>query len=160
LAGRHSIKEVGVVSDTHGLVRPQALAALKGADAILHAGDIGSPDVLTALEAIAPTFAVRGNNDRDAWGRALPLTEVVEFGAHLVYLLHDIADLDLDPAAAGFSAVIHGHSHKPSIEERDGVLYLNPGSAGPRRFKLPIAVARLRLNEHRLEAELIELAVR
>lgn len=146
-----------MISDTHGLVRPEALAALEGSDIILHAGDIGAPEVLNALREIAPTCAVRGNNDRDAWGLELPLTEVVELGAHSIYLLHDIADLDIDPAAEGFSAVISGHSHKPRMEERAGVLYLNPGSAGPRRFKLPIAVARLRVSEKRLEAELIEL---
>ena len=149
---------MGVISDTHGLVRDEALAALRDSDIILHAGDIGSPDVLHALERIAPTYAVRGNNDRDEWGRSLPLTEVVELGAHLVYLLHDIADLDVDPAAAGFSAVIYGHSHKPGIEQREGVLYLNPGSAGPRRFRLPIAVARMRVSDEGLQAELVELA--
>jgi putative phosphoesterase len=159
LARRHSIKQVGVISDTHGLVRPEALAVLQGSDIILHAGDIGTPEVLSALRQIAPLCAVRGNNDRDAWGLKLPLTEVVEFGAHRVYLLHDIADLDVDPAAAGFSAVISGHSHKPRMEERAGVLYLNPGSAGPRRFSLPIAVARLNVSGNHLEAELIELKV-
>jgi putative phosphoesterase len=148
---------VGVISDTHGLVREEALAALRGSDVIVHAGDIGSPEVLNALERIAPTQAVRGNNDRDEWGRALPLTRVVELGAHLVYLLHDIADLDVNPAAAGFAAVIYGHSHKPLIEEREGVLYLNPGSAGPRRFRLPIAVARIRVSMQGLDAELIQL---
>jgi uncharacterized protein len=146
-----------VISDTHGLVRPEALAALEGSEIILHAGDIGTPEVLSALGEIAPTYAVRGNNDRDAWGLKLPLTEVVELGVHHVYLLHDLADLDIDPAAAGFAAVISGHSHKPRMEEREGVLYLNPGSAGPRRFRLPIAVARLHVSETRLEAELIEL---
>ena len=149
---------MGVISDTHGLVRDEALAALRDSDIILHAGDIGSPNVLHALERIAPTYAVRGNNDRDEWGRSLPLTEVVELGAHLVYLLHDIADLDVDPAAAGFRAVIYGHSHKPGIEQREGVLYLNPGSAGPRRFRLPIAVARMRVSDEGLQAELVELA--
>ena len=113
--------------------------------------------MLDALERIAPTHAVRGNNDRDEWGRSLPLTNVVELGAHLVYLLHDIADLDVDPAAAGFAAVIYGHSHKPRIQERDGVLYINPGSAGPRRFTLPIAVARMEVSARGLKAELIEL---
>lgn len=139
-------------------MRDEALAALRDSDIILHAGDIGSPNVLHALERIAPTYAVRGNNDRDEWGRSLPLTEVVELGAHLVYLLHDIADLDVDPAAAGFRAVIYGHSHKPGIEQREGVLYLNPGSAGPRRFRLPIAVARMRVSDEGLQAELVELA--
>jgi putative phosphoesterase len=157
LTGRHSIKQVGVISDTHGLVREEALLALAGSDLIVHAGDIGSPEVLEAFERIAPVHAVRGNNDRDEWGRSLPLTEVVELGEHLVYLLHDIADLDVDPAAAGFAAVIYGHSHKPRIEEREGVMYLNPGSAGPRRFRLPIAVARLQVSSGGLRAELVEL---
>jgi putative phosphoesterase len=113
--------------------------------------------VIRALERIAPVRAVRGNNDRDEWGRSLPLTDVVELGEHLVYLLHDIADLDLDPAAAGFAAVICGHSHKPRIEEREGVIYLNPGSAGPRRFRLPIAVARMQVSAGGLQAELVDL---
>ena len=150
---------MGVISDTHGLMREEALAALAGSHMIVHAGDIGSPDVLEQLERIAPTHAVRGNNDRDAWGRKLPLTESVAIGDCRVYLLHEIAHLDVDPAAAGFAAVIYGHSHKPLIEWRDGVLYLNPGSAGPRRFKLPIAVARLTVTEGALVPELVELTV-
>ena len=148
---------MGVISDTHGLVREQALAALTNSDVIVHAGDIGSPDVLEQLQRIAPTRAVHGNNDRDAWGRKLPLTEEVTVGDRRIYLLHEIADLDVDPAAAGFAAVIYGHSHKPVIEWRDGVLYLNPGSAGPRRFKLPIAVARLTVSDRGLEPQLIAL---
>lgn len=154
-----SIKQVGVISDTHGLLREEAREALRGSDLIIHAGDIGSPDVLERLREIAPTVAVRGNNDRDSWGMALPLTEVVVAGEHHIYLVHDIADLDVDPAAAGFSAVVTGHSHKPVSEWRDGVLYLNPGSAGPRRFSLPIAVARLRVADAALEAELLYLEV-
>jgi putative phosphoesterase len=157
LNGRHSIKHVGIISDTHGLLREEALRALEGSDLIVHAGDIGSREVLKGLERIAPVHAVRGNNDRDEWGRSLPLTEVVTLGEHLVYLLHDIADLDLDPAAAGFAAVIYGHSHKPLIEEREGVMYLNPGSAGPRRFRLPIALARLQVSPSGLRAELVDL---
>jgi len=157
LNGRHSIKQVGVISDTHGLLREEALDALRGSDLIVHAGDIGSPEVIRALGRIAPVRAVRGNNDRDEWGRSLPLTDIVELGEHLVYLLHDIADLDLDPAAAGFAAVICGHSHKPRIEEREGVIYLNPGSAGPRRFRLPIAVARMQVSAGGLQAELVDL---
>ena len=148
-----------MISDTHGLVRDEALAALRGSDIIVHAGDIGSPAVLEALRRIAPTYAVRGNNDRDPWGLALPLTEVVEVGERHLYLLHEIAGLDVDPAAAGFAAVIYGHSHKPLVEWREGVLYLNPGSAGPRRFKLPIALARLRVSDRGVEPELIELKV-
>jgi putative phosphoesterase len=153
-----SIKVIGVISDTHGLLREQAIAVLAGVDLIVHAGDIGSPDVLDGLRAIAPVYAVRGNNDRDVWARELPLTDVVEAGAHQLYLLHDIADLDIDPAAAGFAAVVYGHSHKARSEHRDGVLYLNPGSAGPRRFNLPIALARLRV-EDVLTPELITLEI-
>lgn len=157
LSKRHSIKRVGVISDTHGLVREQALAALEGSELIIHAGDIGAPEVLERLRAIAPVRAVRGNNDRDAWARSLPLTDVIEVGEHHIYLLHDISELDVDPSAAGFAAVIAGHSHKPLAERRDGVLYLNPGSAGPRRFRLPIAVARLYVSESGLEHEIIEI---
>jgi putative phosphoesterase len=146
-----------VISDTHGLLRPEALAALQGSELIIHAGDIGSPEVIEGLSAIAPVFAVRGNNDRDAWARELPLTEVVEVGDLLVYLLHDIADLDIDPSAAGMSAVITGHSHKPVAENRDGVLFLNPGSAGPRRFRLPITVARLAVVDGALRSEIVHL---
>lgn len=153
----HSSKRIGVISDTHGLLRAEALAALAGSDLIIHAGDIGGSAVLEALERIAPVHAVRGNNDRDAWGLSLPADAVVSVGAHHLYLLHDIADLELDPAAAGFSAVICGHSHRPSVAWRDGVLFLNPGSAGPRRFRLPIALACLRASAAGLEPELIEL---
>jgi putative phosphoesterase len=159
LSSGHSIKQVGVISDTHGLVRDEALRALEGSELILHAGDIGGPEVLERLREIAPVHAVRGNNDRDEWARALPLTEVVELGAHHVYLLHDIADLDVDPAAAGFAAVITGHSHKPLAQMREGVLYLNPGSAGPRRFNLPIAVARLMVSGEALTPQLLQLEV-
>jgi uncharacterized protein len=154
-----SIKRIGVISDTHGLVRDEALDALRGCELIVHAGDVGNPEVLQRLRELAPTHAVRGNNDRAEWARALPLTDVVVVGDHHLYVLHEIAHLDIDPAAAGFAAVITGHSHKPHAETRDGVLYLNPGSAGPRRFKLPIAVARLYVNERGIEYEIIELAV-
>jgi uncharacterized protein len=151
---------IGVISDTHGVVRPEAIEALRGAELIVHAGDIGGPEVLDDLRALAPVVAVRGNNDRDGWGRTLRDTEVVEVGEVLLYLLHDLQDLDLDPVAAGFRAVISGHSHRPLVEERNGVLYLNPGSAGPRRFSLPIAVARLRVTGTSLSAEIIELSTR
>jgi putative phosphoesterase len=159
VSSRHSTKQVGVISDTHGLVRVEALAALQGCELIIHAGDIGRPEVLDRLREIAPVHAVRGNNDRDAWAGSLPLTEVVELGGVYAYLLHDIADLDIDPAAAGMAAVITGHSHKPVAELRDGVLYLNPGSAGPRRFKLPITVARLRVTDGLLKPEIVRLEV-
>lgn len=140
-------------------MREEAIAALQGCGLIIHAGDIGTPAVLERLREIAPVHAVRGNNDRNEWARALPLTEVVELGRRHVYLLHDLSELDIDPAAAGFAAVITGHTHKPLAELRDGVLYLNPGSAGPRRFRLPIAVARLTVSERGLQHEIIELAV-
>jgi uncharacterized protein len=150
---------VGVISDTHGLMRPQALAALRGCDLIIHAGDVGKPEVLEELRAIAPTHAVRGNIDTDAWAQALPLTQRVAVGGHVFFVLHEIAHLDLDPAAAGFSAVVFGHSHMPSIETRAGVLFLNPGSAGPRRFKLPIALARVRVSGQGLEPVIMKLEV-
>jgi putative phosphoesterase len=159
ISSRHSIKDVGVISDTHGLMREQALAALAGCELIIHAGDVGTPEVLERLREIAPVRAVRGNNDRGDWACSLPLKDVIEIGAHHVYLLHDIAELDIDPAAASMAAVITGHSHKPAAHLRDGVLYLNPGSAGPRRFKLPIAVARLRVSKKGIEHEIIELSV-
>lgn len=134
---------VGVISDTHGLLRPWAIDALAGVDLILHAGDVGQPDVLDRLRLVAPTVAVRGNVDTSPWGRTLPETEVVDVAGRSLYMLHDRGALDLDPRAAGFAAVIFGHSHRPEAVERHGVLYLNPGSAGPRRFSLPISLARL-----------------
>jgi len=148
---------IGVISDTHGLLRPEALTALEGSDLILHAGDVGQPEILDTLRGIAPTIAVRGNVDRGPWTDVLPLTEVVEAGEVLIYMLHDIADLDLDPAAAGFAAVVFGHSHRPSAERKDGVLYLNPGSAGPRRFTLPVTVARISVEGSRLDSEIVTL---
>jgi putative phosphoesterase len=153
------MSRIGVISDTHGLVRPEALRALAGADLIVHAGDVGAPDVLEALRAVAPVVAVRGNNDRGAWASTLAETEVVETDGRSLYVLHDVKELDLDPRAAGFDAVIAGHSHQPRIERRDGVLFLNPGSAGPRRFRLPIAVAWLRLEPAGMAAEIVQLDV-
>jgi putative phosphoesterase len=150
---------VGVVSDTHGLLRPEAIAALNGSDLIVHAGDIGGADILEQIRAIAPTFAVRGNVDTGEWAKELPMTEVVEAGPLHLYVLHDIATLDVDPRAAGFEAVIYGHSHRPSADVRGGVLYLNPGSIGPRRFTLPISLAWLRVTGNRLSHEMIELRV-
>ena len=150
---------LGIISDTHGLMRPEAVEALNGVGTIIHAGDIGTPEILEALHAIAPVVAVRGNNDKGGWAQALPETEVVEVGGVALYVLHDVKTLDLDPAAAGFRAVISGHSHQPAMTTRQGVLYLNPGSAGPRRFKLPISVARLTVRGDTLDAELVELAV-
>lgn len=150
---------VGVISDTHGLLRPEAIRELAGVELIVHAGDVGAPEVLDRLREVAPVVAVRGNNDRAPWAAALPATEVVEVERTLLYVLHDLHELDLDPAAAGFHAVIAGHSHRPRVEERNGVLFLNPGSAGPRRFSLPIALARLRLRGTALDAEIVELGV-
>ena len=150
---------VGVISDTHGLLRPQAVAALRGSDLIIHAGDVGNREVITTLSGIAPTFAVRGNIDKAAWAVELPMTKLVEVGERLFCVLHEISQLDLDPATAGFAAVVFGHSHQPRIETRDGVLFLNPGSAGPRRFKLPIAVARVAVSGGQLRPEIVELEV-
>lgn len=148
---------MGVISDTHGLLRPEAIEALKGSDLIVHAGDVGSADILTQLRGIAPTFAVRGNVDSGAWANSLPMTEIVEVGQLNLYVLHDLATLDLNPRAAGFAAVIYGHSHRPDAQTRGGVLYLNPGSIGPRRFTLPIAMARLRVVGEQLSHDMIEL---
>jgi putative phosphoesterase len=151
-------REVGVISDTHGLLRPSALAALRGCDPIIHAGDVGDPSILVALEGIAPVLAVRGNIDKGDLARLLPPTQTIEIDGCLIHVLHDIAELDFDLAAAGFHAVIFGHSHRPSIETKDGVLHLNPGSAGPRRFDLPVTVARLTLVEGRPEARIVDIA--
>ena len=148
-----------MISDTHGLLREEAIAALSGSASIIHAGDVGDPAILSRLRDIAPAVAVRGNVDTQPWAAVLPMTRVVEAEAHSIYVLHDLARLDFDPRAAGISAVISGHSHKPRIEERDGVLYLNPGSAGPRRFDLPVTVARLTVVAGRLHAALVELKV-
>jgi hypothetical protein len=149
---------IGVISDTHGLIRPQALLALRGVDRIIHAGDIGAPEIIEALDRIAPTVAIKGNNDRDRWAKAFPETELIEQADTKIYVIHNVKELRFQPAERGIRVVISGHSHKPSVDERDGVLYLNPGSAGPRRFKLPIAVAKLRLSSKKVTAQLIELA--
>lgn len=150
---------IGVISDTHGLLRPEALDALQGSDLILHAGDVGPREILDRLREIAPVVAVRGNVDTAIWATALPLADVVEAAGLQLYMRHDRAALDLDPKAAGFAAVIFGHSHRPVAEWRDGVLYLNPGSAGPRRFTLPVTVARLTVEGTALAHEIIELHV-
>ena len=148
---------VGVISDTHGLMRPEALRALGGVERILHAGDVGTREELDALQQIAPVPAVRGNTARDAWASRLPKTAVVEMGPATLYLLHDLGELDLDPAAAGFAAVIYGHSHPPPTASRGGVLYHTPGRAGPRRSRRPVTLARLRVRETGLEAEIVPL---
>ena len=152
-------RTVGVISDTHGLIRPQALDALTDVDLIVHAGDIGSPEVLAALTAIAPVTAVRGNNDRSAWAHEIPTSAAIEIGHAWFYVLHDVHELDLDPRGGGFAAVITGHSHRPKIEERQGVLFVNPGSAGPRRFTSPVALARLDIAGGRVAGELVFLDV-
>jgi uncharacterized protein len=148
---------VGVVSDTHGLLRPEVLVALKDCELILHAGDVGDVDILRELRNIAPTFAVRGNVDRRGSESLLPLTQVVEVGGLHLYMLHEINKLDLNPAAAGFAAVIYGHSHSPLAETRGQVLYYNPGSCGPRRFSLPVSIGFLRIHKGKLKAELLTL---
>ena len=150
---------VGVISDTHGLLRPQAVAALASADLIIHAGDVGKPEVLERLIELAPTFAVRGNIDTGDWAARLPLTQRLEAGPLRLFVLHEITQLDINPASAGFAAVVFGHSHRPSVETRGGVLFLNPGSAGPRRFKLPITVARVRVSDRQMQPEIVELQV-
>jgi putative phosphoesterase len=150
---------LGVISDTHGLLRPEAVAALRGSDRILHAGDIGAPEILEALARIAPITAVRGNVDTASWARALPETEVVEAGGVSIYMVHDLGRLDLKPEAAGFRVVVYGHSHHPKIEEKNGVLYFNPGSAGPRRFHLPVSVGNLMIAAGKVQAQLVELEI-
>ena len=151
--------KIGVISDTHGLMRPEALTALGGSDLIIHAGDVGSPAILESLATIAPVVAVRGNNDTGTWARNLPKTEVIQAGTRSIYLLHNADELDIDPVSAGYRVVVSGHSHRPAQREQAGVLYLNPGSAGPRRFKLPVAVARLQIDRTRIRVEIVELHV-
>jgi uncharacterized protein len=151
---------VGVLSDTHGLMRTEALDALRGCTSLIHAGDVGDPGVLDALRALAPLTVVRGNVDVGRWAARLPEFETVAVGGATFYVVHDLARLDLDPRVAGFTAVISGHSHHPSIERRNGVLYLNPGSCGPRRFRLPVTVARLTATGSALDAEIVELGIR
>jgi putative phosphoesterase len=146
-----------LISDTHGLLRDEALQALRGSDLIIHAGDVGDSKILEALGNLAPTVAVRGNVDTEAWAKSLPETAVAEAGSMHIYVLHDVKALDLDPKAAGFHIVVSGHSHKPARSERNGVMYINPGSAGPRRFNLPITIARLDLNVTPCSVEFVDL---
>jgi uncharacterized protein len=148
---------VGLISDTHGLLRPEATAFLRGSDYIVHGGDIGAPSILEQLASIAPVTAVRGNNDTGPWAESLPEAEFLQVGAIFVYAIHDLAQLTIDPGAAGVRVVVSGHSHKPLITEREGVLYVNPGSSGPRRFKLPIAVAELIVDGPSVSARVVEL---
>ncbi len=148
---------IGVISDTHGLLRPEALVHLRGSDHIIHAGDIGSPEIIPRLKEIAPVTAIRGNIDRQAWARQFPETEVVELAGRLIYIIHDVNALGLNPRAAGFAAVISGHSHVPKQETKGGVLYFNPGSAGPRRFKLPVSLGRLRIENADIQADILQI---
>jgi len=151
---------IGVISDTHGLLRPEAVNALRGSDYIVHAGDIGYPGILNRLNEIAPVTAVRGNVDRERWARKIPQTNVLEVEGLSVYVLHNLDDLDLKPEAAGFAAVIYGHSHVPKLEKKNGVLYFNPGSAGPRRLRLPVTVGKLKVLGKKLDAEIVQLEVK
>ena len=148
---------IGVISDTHGLLRPEALSALQGSERIIHAGDIGRPEILKRLSEIAPVTAVRGNVDRESWARNIPETNVLEVSGISIYVLHILESLDLKPEFAGISAVIYGHSHVPKQETKNGVLYFNPGSAGPRRFKLPVTIGKLRLDAAKVRSEIIQL---
>jgi uncharacterized protein len=148
---------IGIISDTHGLLRPEALAALQGSQYIIHAGDIGDPQILDRLAAVAPVTAVRGNVDHGPWARKIPATNVLEIGAVSIYVLHSLQELDLKPEAAKFAAVVYGHSHVPTQELKNGVLYFNPGSAGPRRFRLPVSVGRLTINDGKIEAKILLL---
>jgi putative phosphoesterase len=148
---------IGVISDTHGLVRPEAIAALKGVELIIHGGDIGKAEVLQSLSSIAPVCAIRGNNDRDGWAKKLPDTLRLRVNGFHFYVIHDVNELESDPNGAGINTVISGHSHKPSVIERDGVLFINPGSAGPRRFKLPVTIARIDIHHGSVSSEILEL---
>jgi putative phosphoesterase len=150
---------IGIISDTHGLVRPEALAALRNSELIIHAGDIGSPEVLNALEQIAPVLAIKGNNDRDSWAKKLPDILSVDVNAIAICVIHNVNELKIRPASTEFQVVISGHSHKPSAVTREGVLFINPGSAGPRRFKLPIAVARLNIKREKRQAKIVEIEI-
>jgi uncharacterized protein len=149
---------IGIISDTHGLLRPEAMAALEGAGHIIHAGDIGDPAILDKLGTIAPLTAIRGNVDREAWAKKIPASNVLEVGKVGIYVLHNLNELDLDPKAAGFAVVVSGHTHQPKQDLREGILYFNPG-AGPRRFKLPVTVGCLRIDGMKITSEVIELKI-
>ena len=150
---------IGIISDTHGLLRPEAIAALTGSDLILHAGDIGKPEVLKSLKAIAPVYAIRGNNDTGDWATKIPEDRTVKINAVSVYMIHDLKEMNLTGWKKMPNIVVSGHSHKPSILNKGGVLFINPGSAGPRRFKLPVAVAILRIDQTNIDAKIIELSI-
>jgi len=150
---------IGVISDTHGLIRPEALSALKNAELIIHAGDIGKSEVLTALKSIAPVIAIRGNNDRESWAKKMPDIFQLSVNDVRLYVIHNVNDLEVDPAAEGFHGVISGHSHKPGIVDHDRMLFVNPGSAGPRRFKLPVTVARMDIHRSQFRVKIVELKI-
>ena len=150
---------IGLISDTHGLVRPEVLSALQGSDLIVHAGDIGAISVLEALSTIAPVTAIRGNIDKEQWALKYPQDAVLEIENRAIYVLHNVHELDLDPVAAGFDVVVSGLFHKPDATEKDGVLYVNPGSAGPRRFRLPVAIAKMEVTEHGVSTSVTEIVV-
>ncbi len=149
--------KIGVISDTHGLLRAEAIAALQGSDYIIHAGDIGDSGILATLTTIAPVTAIRGNTDHEAWARKIPTTDLLEVGDVSIYILHNLAQLDLKPEAAGFSVVVYGHTHKPEQETKNDVLYFNPGSAGPKRFKLPVTLGRLVVEGHTVRGEILQI---
>jgi putative phosphoesterase len=151
--------KIGLISDTHGLLRPQAIRNLAGSELIIHAGDIGAASILEELQKIAPVIAVRGNNDREAWAKVIPETQIVKIDGYNIYVLHNLRELKLDPKKSGFHAIISGHSHQPRIAHSGGILYVNPGSAGPRRFRLPIAVGILHATPNKLHARIIELKI-
>jgi uncharacterized protein len=154
---KRNVTSIGLISDTHGLLREEALRALDGSQLIIHAGDVGKLEIIDALKKLAPVITVRGNVDTEPWASALPETEVVETDAATIFILHDVHALDLNPSAAGFHIVVSGHSHRPGRTEHDGVLYINPGSAGPRRFQLPVTVARLELGETPWKVDFVDL---
>lgn len=148
---------IGIISDTHGLLRPEAFTALQGSDLIIHAGDIGDLHIIDKLEAIAPVIAIRGNMDNNIRSHNLRQTEAVELGGHVIYVLHDVSRLDIEPSSAHIRVIIHGHSHRPAIQEHDGIMYINPGSSGPRRFRLPVTVAVLNIKGKKLNAGIVDL---
>jgi putative phosphoesterase len=152
-----AVVNVGIISDTHGLLRPEAMAALRGSDYMIHVGDIGEPGILKLLAEIAPVTAIRGNVDREAWANEIPATNVLEVGGISIYVLHNLNELDLKPDAAGFDVVVYGHSHVAKLETKNGVLYFNPGSAGPRRFRLPVTLGRLMVKGGKVSAEIVEI---
>ena len=156
---RLTVGKIGLIADTHGLIRPEALAALKGSDLIIHAGDIGKPEVLDALNSIAPVMAIRGNNDREKWARQLPDVLNLKLNSIKIHVIHNVNETKSDAVAKGFHAVVSGHSHKPSCVKRNGLLFINPGSAGPRRFKLPVAVATMRINGYTPRVRIVELKI-